>query len=151
MTERLRAGDSVDVEMPGGLEVPHGTRGRWAVTPVDRPGPKAGGSEVTLQDPDRTRSAGPVSITGTEDQVGFAQRCPGYRTIDSVDDQAVRGLEPAYRLLGQRAVAAVDRSRRIAQAGQATLQRPHGKGAMSASIAVAERDQLSARPRAAGN
>jgi hypothetical protein len=121
VTERLRARDSIHLELAGGLEAPHRPFGQRAVPAVDRPRREAGVGQVTLECPDRTESAGHIPVAGTEDQLGRSQSCPGHWTIDPVDDQAVRGLEATDGLLGQRAVASVDRPGRIAQVGDATL------------------------------
>jgi hypothetical protein len=146
-TERLRAGDAIDVQTAVRLEADHRMFGQRSVPAVDRSWCEAGGSQATLERPDQVRSVRDVSVARTEDELGRGQRRHRDGAVDAVHRQAVRGLEAHHRRLGERPVASVDWAWRKRQAGQPALQGPYGLGTVNTAEAVPEDEHVDPRVR----
>jgi hypothetical protein len=70
LTDRPRSGDTIDVETAGRLKAAYGSFGKPAVAAVDRSRGESGRGQLTLEQPHRSGSAGPVSITRTKNEPG---------------------------------------------------------------------------------
>jgi hypothetical protein len=150
MTECLRSGDSVNLQMPRGLVPHHGALGERAVPTVDRTGREACGGQFPLQVTDQRRSSSGVSLAGIQNGLSRREGAQGEWAGDAVDSQPMASLKGDHRAFRQRSVPSVDETWRVAQGDQATLDCLHRRRAIAGPVAGAQRQQLGVRALALG-
>jgi hypothetical protein len=127
--EGQRSGDPVDTQVAISLETLHGLLGERAVTAIDWARWVARARQQTLHLAHQPRAARLVPGARVERNFAPHQRCQGVRSGDPVDLQAPVSLKAPDRLLGERAVGAIDWARSVASPRQQALQLPHQAGA----------------------
>jgi hypothetical protein len=145
LMEGPRPGDPVSHQMSSMLKADHRAFGAGAVTPVGRPRGVTNRGQLALKPADRVRATADVSGAQIQNRLGDGQCRPRERAGDSIGLQAVRGLEADHRVLGEHAVASVDRTRWESGHDQATLKEPHCLGPLGGGVAAAERQELLGR------
>jgi len=116
--------DPIGRQAVGDLEPPNGLLGDHAELPVNRPGSEARCGQSTLQLPyEISRVVAPKARR----QGDRSRQRPRLGADDSVDGQAARRLKEHDRIPRQWAVAAVDRSGRVARQHQAALEHPDSR------------------------
>jgi hypothetical protein len=136
------ADHTVGLEAVRELKALYRADGLGTVTPVHGSRRESKAAESALQPPHALRSS-LLSVTGAGiEHRGLIDECrQRYRTSDAVDGQPVGGLESEDSLLGQRAVAPVDRTGSIPGASETQLQGTDDCRTACAAIAGAGRQQ----------
>jgi hypothetical protein len=127
--EGQRSGDPVDAQAAISLKTLHGLLGERAVTAIEWARWVARAGQQTLHLPHEPRAARLVPGARVERNLAPHQRCQGARSGDPVDLQAPVSLKAPNRLLGERAVGAVDWARSVPSPRQQALRLPHQAGA----------------------
>jgi hypothetical protein len=111
------------------------------VAPVGRARGVTSRGQLALKPADRSRATEDVSGARIENRPGQCR--PRDRAGDSIGLQAVSGLEADHRVLGEQAVASVDRTRWESGHDQAALKELHCLGPVGGGVAAAKRQELS--------
>ncbi len=121
-TECSRPGDPVNLEMERCLELPHRGFGPRSITSIDGTRRVAGSGQLPLQLAHLWGSRSYISIARAKHELCRGECLGGERAGNPIAPETVSGLEPDHGVLGQGSVLPVAWTRRVAQAGQPTLE-----------------------------
>jgi hypothetical protein len=119
---RDRAHDPVDGQTVTRLKALNGSLRAWSETSIERSWALARPAEPMLQTADSSRTVRPRVAGAVGDQRRPAAERPcGLRSHDSVDRQALAGLEPLDGVLGQGSIEPIGWARALARPDQPML------------------------------